>query len=248
MDELNKNKNENEPSPGKELSVENISTAADNEQEQAETSEEIVKTDVAEEVIEQGVNSLLQEELTRLDGRLGQIMAGVEQTSEKISYIPGQIRNLGGRVDAVATSISESRYRSLLKDLLGIYDLIDQLIRSVDFSAEEADRQHNNNYRIIQTQISQILEYNGMKKIDTQGVFNPEIHMAVDRELCDDPQNAGTIAKVVRDGFRTDHQMLRYADVVIYYYQTPEQESEETDETTEDTTSDQNTTERGVER
>ena len=171
----------------------------------------------------------LIERLDGLQAGLIQIVDAVGKTSEQLSFLPGQIRNLGGRVDAVAVSISETRYRTLLMDILGIYDLLDQLIRSVELVASEADRQHLKNYRILQTQMVQILEYNGLSRISTEGPFNPDVHRAVDRMPCEEASQAGQVVKVVRPGFRTALQVLRYAEVVVSYH-APGPESEHSPE------------------
>ncbi len=148
---------------------------------------------------------------------LAQIVEAVGKTGEQLSFLPGQIRNLGGRVDAVAVSVSETRYRSLLLDLLGIYDLLEQLIRSVEPTVSETSRPHLQNYKLLQIQLEQILEYNGLTRIPTAGPFTPDIHRAVDRHPCEEAAQAGQVVKVVRPGFRTALQVLRFAEVVVSY-------------------------------
>ncbi len=147
--------------------------------------------------------------------RLERMETGINALLERVSFLPGQLRNLGGRVDAMAASISESRYQALLKDLLGLHDLVDQLIRSVRAAAGTAADDRLKSYEIIRTQIIQILEYNGLTRIPARGPFNPDLHRAVDRVPCPSEEEAGMIVEKVRDGFKTDHQVLRYAEVVV---------------------------------
>jgi molecular chaperone GrpE (heat shock protein) len=171
---------------------------------------------------------LLTDQLTDMQDRLHQLGMDVAKTGEQLSYLPGQIRNLGGRIDAMTVSISESRFRSLLLDLLGIFDLVDQLIRSVEITVSGGNDQHLENYRIIRTQISQILRYNGLEEIQTEGVFLADIHRAVDRTPCTEAEQAGKIVKVVRPGFQTAHHVLRYAEVVVSHH-VPSQEATQLD-------------------
>jgi molecular chaperone GrpE (heat shock protein) len=177
----------------------------------------------------------LIEKISGMGDQLESIQREITKTREQISFLPPQLRNLGGRVDAAAVSISETRYRALLRDLLGVYDLVDQLIRTMeapDMEAQdmEANRRHLKNYRVILTQLGQILAVNGLEPIPTDGPFNADIHKAVDRTRCDDPDEAGRVVRMVRPGFRTSHQVLRYAEVVVSVYEPAEEKGPALDE------------------
>jgi hypothetical protein len=71
---------------------------------------------------------------------------------------------------------------------------------------------------MIRTQILQILQYNGLEQIPSDGEFKSDVHRAVDRTPCETQEEAGLIVKVVRPGFRTSLQILRYAEVVVAHY------------------------------
>ena len=148
--------------------------------------------------------------------QLERIMREVEQAREQIGFLPPQLRSLGSRIDAAAVSITETRYRALLLDLLGVYDLTDQLIRTLASDDNNTlEKQHLKNYQMIKTQLLQILSLNGLEPILTEGLFDESIHKAVDRMQCKDPDEAGRVTRVIRPGFRTAHQVLRYAEVVV---------------------------------
>jgi len=151
--------------------------------------------------------------------RLGKVESAVEQSAKQVSFLPPQVRNLGGKVDSLATAITEPRLRALLLGLLGIYDLIEQMQRA----SEPTD--HGRNYQTLRTQLGQLLAGNGLVEIVAAGEFNPEQHRALQKVKCSDPAQANRIVEVVRAGFRTDQAVLRYAEVTVGQY-VPEERSE----------------------
>jgi len=152
---------------------------------------------------------------TRLD-RLDQAIADVAQ---QISFMPPQVMRLGKKVDALATSIAEVKYRALLTELIRICDLLDQLIHGTPSSDSELEGHHLRNYGVLRTQLRQTLVLHGLSEIPADGAFDPELHKAMHRVPCDDPALGNHIRSVVRPGFWTDRQnILRYAEVEVWCY------------------------------
>ena len=148
--------------------------------------------------------------------RLEELAGG---TAKQVGFLPGQVRMLAGKVDGLAASISEPRYRAVLLSLLGVYDLVYQLLRSSSQeSIPESEGAHRRNYEVILTQLRQTLEENGLTQIPIGGAFDPTLHRALQQVPVDDPAKADQILEVVRPGFRTEHSILRYADVVVGRY------------------------------
>lgn len=194
---------------------------AEPEQPETETQAEATAGEEASACRPDGDEPGVAAQLAEIALRLDALEAGMGKAGEQLSFLPGQIRNLGNRVDAVAVSVSESRLRALLLDLVGLYDLVDQLLRAGEQVEPETASRHLHNYRMLRTQILQVLEVNGLSRIATEGAFKPEVHRAVDRRPCPRQQEAGQIVTVVRPGFRTALQVLRYAEVVVSHYQPP---------------------------
>lgn len=162
----------------------------------------------------------LHASLSEIQTRLADLETNVGAIQKQVSsYLPDQIRQVRSRVDALNTSISEPRYRATLLSLLGIYDLVDQALRALPAATEsEAVANHQRNYEVLRDQLRQILERNGLMEIDASGAFDPKIHQALERVSCTDPEQQGRIVKVFRPGFRTEHAVLRYAEVVVAQY------------------------------
>jgi len=157
-----------------------------------------------------------RQDFESLRGRLDAVERAVLDTAKQISFIPPQVSMVGDKVDTMTTSISHGRCRSLLDDLLRIYDLTDQMLLTAD--AQDGPSRARSNLDTLRTQIGQILEVNGLTQIATQGLFDPTIHRAVRRVPCGEPSQSNQVFKVVRSGFRTERRVLRYAEVEVFFY------------------------------
>jgi molecular chaperone GrpE (heat shock protein) len=154
--------------------------------------------------------------LESLENEVFQLAVNVGRLAERVELIPRQVRQLGSKVDDVATSISHPRIRDLLGGLLLLYDLIDQMAR-----AAESDTASLQNYHVLRDQVTQVLEVNGVYPISDVQCFDPALHKAVETITCDTPEEDGEIAQVCRTGFRTDRTILRYTEVVVKRAQRP---------------------------
>ena len=145
---------------------------------------------------------------------LGGELAGLKKS---VGFVPPKIRSVENKVMILTDAISESKYRGLLKDLLRIHDLVDQILRGlVVVPGCGVTETHSRNYEVLRTQLLQILKLNGLEEIDASGEFDPQWHQAMGKMPTEDPNNAGKIANVRRIGFKTESTVLRYAEVDVY--------------------------------
>jgi hypothetical protein len=166
----------------------------------------------------------LRQGLGVLQPRLEAIQDAIAGTSKQISFLPRQVSMVADKVDAVTSSISDARCRSLLSDLLRIYELADQVLRGSD---PQDGREARNCLEILCTQLGQILTMNGLSQICAEGLFDPKIHRAVLRIPCRDPSRANQISRLVRPGFCIGNRILRYAEVEVLYYEGSEPPSQQ---------------------
>jgi hypothetical protein len=170
----------------------------------------------------------IRDTLAAIRSRLDRLDNGLEATSRQFSLLPAQVRAMGAKIDGMATSIAEPRYRDVLMSLLGLYDLIDQMLRELPPADQNAESAHRRNYEILRTHLHQTLEVNGLSEIPACGAFDPTQHRAVHKVSPVDPALDGQVLEVVRRGFRTERAVLRYADVVVGRYEPAEGKSSET--------------------
>jgi molecular chaperone GrpE (heat shock protein) len=176
------------------------------------------------------------EHLETISRQLARLQETLDSTAKHVSFIPPQVRMLTGKIDAIATTLNESRYQALLLRIVGIYDLVCGMQRGQADSASEVidepgvsppppPRQSGNtNLEILRTQINQVLDANGLHEIPTEGRFDPQLHYTVGRLMVSDPAKDGVIIDVVRPGFQTETSVLRFAEVRVGYYPYPVEE------------------------
>lgn len=160
-----------------------------------------------------------------LGKRLGAVEVAVGDLGKQIALVPPQVRMLAGKVEGVATSISEPRCRALLLDLLMLHDLARQMAGQVPSTSGGNDAEYRRHSEVLVRQIRQVLEANGLSEIGTDGPFDPSVHRAVHSVPCSDPAASGRVLQVLRPGFRTERAVLRYADVAVGSYVPPAPET-----------------------
>lgn len=144
---------------------------------------------------------------------MSELNAQVAQLHERLELLPRQIRQLAAKVEDVTESISHPRVRDLLNSLLLLHDLIEQMNRSA-----EAGSDSSRNYQVLRDQVAQVLRVNGIHAIAESERFDPALHKAVEVVACSAPHEDGEVACCYRTGFRTERNVLRYAEVVVKRY------------------------------
>ena len=153
----------------------------------------------------------------RTHEHLRKLQDTLEALNKQVSFLPPQLRMFGAKIDGLATTISEPRYRAVLAGLVSILDMVDQMRRSARIGPDEPT-DHLRNYDVLYTQLRQLLEGNGLREIPTDGAFDPRYHRAVERVESSVPTDADRILDVVRPGFQTEQTVLRYAEVKVGYH------------------------------
>jgi molecular chaperone GrpE len=137
--------------------------------------------------------------------------------NRRLELIPQQVRQLGIKVDDITESIAHPRTRDMLNRLVQLYDLVNQMAQ------EKMKTGNPGNLQVLEDQIMQILEVNGIYPIDIGERFDPNLHKAVEIVECQTPEEAGEISRLYRMGFRTDRAILRYAEVLVKKYNKQEE-------------------------
>jgi molecular chaperone GrpE (heat shock protein) len=177
----------------------------------------------ADEVLAEIKSELTQlvELCSSFAARLEALESVTNTTAKQVSFLPPQLRQMSSKVDGLNTSISEPRHHSVLLSVLGVYDLVDQVLRVLPQNSDVEDAAHasqRRDYEVFRTQLLQILHANGLSEIPAAGEFDPKYHRAVKRVVVADPSMSDQVLELVRPGFRTEHAVLRYAEVVVSHY------------------------------
>jgi molecular chaperone GrpE len=98
----------------------------------------------------------------------------------------------------------------LVKELLPILDDLERALAAV---GEHQEATVEEGVRLVHRSLESLLERNGVKRIDTEGKFDPHVHEA----LLSQPSDAeeGSVIDVVQKGYTLGDRVVRPARVVI---------------------------------
>jgi len=98
----------------------------------------------------------------------------------------------------------------LVKELLPI---LDDLERALVAAAEHEEARLEEGVRLVRRELGALLERNGVREIDTDGAFDPNVHEA----LLVQPSEAdeGSVIDVVQKGYTLGGRVVRPARVVV---------------------------------
>lgn len=118
------------------------------------------------------------------------------------------------REAATALARAHTRAReSLTEDLLPVLDGFDMAMGNDSW--ESVGEEWRRGIEYIRSQLLDILAQNGIEKYGTIGeMYDHALHEAVE-ERDDMPGESGTIARILRHGYRTTDRIIRPAQVIV---------------------------------
>lgn len=163
--------------------------------------------------------------------RLARKMSDVEQLVHSYqgfqNTLSRQIRWLANKVEALPTTLAEPRLVQIFSNLLQVNDLLESLIAD---SEKKAPHEGQPRYDLALKKLRNVLTSSGVTRIPCDGAFDADFHEAVGVEETSSEDFHDMIKEVVRSGFRTEHELLRPASVVIWRYRTPRPDEEKCEE------------------
>ena len=151
------------------------------------------------------------------EDRLGRLELTLQDLSKQTNFLPPKLRGLGKKVDELSTSVSDARMRSLLSEIAGLGDLVEGALRA--FSADDNEKgpsaEAHRYFKAIGTRVEQILDSYDIQVIPADTEFDPTVHNAVDIQVVEEERLDGHIIDVVRRGYRSEHSVLRFSEVIV---------------------------------
>src|SRR5690348_9757890 len=98
----------------------------------------------------------------------------------------------------------------ILKELLPI---LDDLERALSAAEQHEEAQLEEGVRLVHRSLASLLERQGVRSIDTDGMFDPHVHEA----LLSQPSEAdeGAVIDVIQKGYKLGDRVVRPARVVV---------------------------------
>lgn len=145
----------------------------------------------------------LQEEVAGLKDRLMRAVAETE--------------NVRKRAERERDAAAKYGIAGFARDIVAVADNFARAIKAVPDAAREDEsvRTLIDGVEMIERELQQALERNGVKRIDPKDeAFDPNFHQAV-AEIPANDKTPGTVAEVVQAGYVIDDRLIRPAMVVV---------------------------------
>ena len=130
-----------------------------------------------------------------------------------------EMENLRKRTEREVADARVYGVSSFARDIIGVADNMHRAMQALDdelrANADEAMKSLLDGVELTERELINVLEKNGVKKIEPLGQkFDPNMHQAM-FELPDDSVPAGTVKQVMQSGYAIGERVLRPALVAI---------------------------------
>lgn len=137
--------------------------------------------------------------------------------AEKLLRLQADFENFRRRNATARAEAAADARRQMLAGLLAVYD---NFLRARDHaSAAPAEAiPYLEGFDAIRIQLENFLREQGLEEIESEPGrhFDPQVHEAAGTVAAPDPRAEGTIAEVIRRGYRFKDSVLRPATVLVY--------------------------------
>jgi molecular chaperone GrpE len=125
------------------------------------------------------------------------------------------MENYKKRIERTYADLAKSGKKDLLGRLLGVKDNLERALRYGESAPEGQDGGILEGVRLTQYQLDQLLEQQGVKKIEAQGqIFDPALEEAV-QTVTDPSLPDHAVVQVAREGYMYGDEVLRPAQVIV---------------------------------
>ncbi len=149
-----------------------------------------------------------------LEERLEEALREVAQFRELSKRAQADLVNYKRRVEEEKTDIRKYEKSRILLNTLPIVDDFERALSMVPDGSVASGWLEG--LELVARKLQQLLEMEGVKKIDAQGVqFTPTEHEAVAYEEAPDGVEEGIVVSVVREGYKLNDRILRASQVTV---------------------------------
>ena len=107
----------------------------------------------------------------------------------------------------------EAREYAAMETIESLLPIVDDFERALN--AESLDPDYRKGLELIHNRIVDVFQRLGLKTIEEGGVFDPELHQAVDRAPAESDEDDQKILEVYRKGYKFKDRLLRAAMVKV---------------------------------
>jgi molecular chaperone GrpE len=138
------------------------------------------------------------------------LQADRDQLFDRLQRLAAEFDNFRKRNAREQAAFAERANERLVKELIPI---LDDLGRALEAAADHEEAKLEDGVRLVHRALSDLLQKQGLKEIETDGQFDPHVHEA----LLSQPSAAeeGSVIEVVQKGYKLGDKVLRPARVVV---------------------------------
>src|SRR5438876_4618795 len=133
-----------------------------------------------------------------------------EELIDTLQRVQAEFDNYRKRAARDQESLVARAGERIVKELLPVLDDLERALEAAEFH-EEAKLEEG--VKLVHRQLEQILEWEGLAPVETDGKFDPNVHEA----LLTQPSasDEGSVIEVLQKGYRLGDRVLRPARVVV---------------------------------
>ena len=170
---------------------------------------------VTEEVETPETEEVTEEETTEVD-ELTQLKELVAQWEDKYLRAHADFENSKRLLAKDKTAAVSYANESFANDILSVVDSFDSALAMIATTEVEEDSEVVSKIKegldLTYAQLTKVLEKNGIKAVEVEGEFNPDVHQAI-MQVESEEKEAGEIVQVLQKGYTIKDRLLRPAMV-----------------------------------
>lgn len=174
-----------------------------------------VETEVKTEVETPETEEVLETEKTEVD-ELAEVKESLKESEEKYLRAYADFENSKRLLIKDKTAAVSYANESFANDILSVVDSFDSALATIAATEVEEGAEVVEKIKegldLTYTQLTKVLEKNGITVVETEGEFNPDVHQAIMQVESED-QEAGQIVQVLQKGYTIKERLLRPAMV-----------------------------------
>ena len=174
-----------------------------------------VEAEVETEVETPKTDEVLEKEEPEVD-ELAQMKELVSEWEDKYLRAHADFENSKRLLVKDKTAAVSYANESFANDVLSVVDSFDSALAMIDATEVEEGSEVLEKIRegvnLTYTQLTKVLEKNGIKAVETEGEFNPDVHQAI-MQIESEEKEAGEIVQVLQKGYTIKERLLRPAMV-----------------------------------
>jgi molecular chaperone GrpE len=145
-----------------------------------------------------------------LEKRLAEAEAERDEYLAQLQRVAADFENYRKRATRDQESLVARAHERLVKELLPV---LDDLERALQAAADHEEAKLEEGVRLVERELRDALDREGLVEIETNGRFDPHVHEALVSQASE--QEEGAVLEVLQKGYRLGDRVLRPARVVV---------------------------------